>query len=361
MAPRAAPHFALSTTRAQAILLFKFSQVGGAYTFSPASSIAISEALKLAIAAGLHARTGKPWAENVSAAIVRHYAGLSLLYTVNNYITFEVHTLADPGSYTLGKSATPYLVAALLRLTGERLHELQWVCTHASYGASTVWRTVPKAVPLQRAPWVATGCCTWLLRLCWSQVPPWSRVPRCCHCLCCRCASCCSAAAWWSRSTTRARACARNKGAQGAAAKPPRPPSLRPQSLEVQEVAPPECVSLGEPSPLRASPAQMQAGGRAARARVPAHRRVGVHYGDMRRVEPEGPQGLRRARQRAEYDHVRNTAPPLHPTLPRTAKRSAAHCRTRAVASASLLRSCVSTLALSGSHCITLSPSIPAP
>ena len=40
-------------------------------------------------------------------------------------MTWQVHTIADPGSYTLGKSVTPYVVALMLRATGDRLHALQ--------------------------------------------------------------------------------------------------------------------------------------------------------------------------------------------------------------------------------------------
>jgi len=125
-----------------AILLFKLCQVHGAYTFSPASSIALTEALKFVIASTLHRRhvaaTGTEWSAGLSYGIVLNYAGLSALYTINNYITFEVHTIADPGSYTLGKSVTPYLVAVMLRFTGDRLHVLQWVCIILQCGCLVV-------------------------------------------------------------------------------------------------------------------------------------------------------------------------------------------------------------------------------
>ncbi|KAK7247748.1 hypothetical protein SO694_00088166 [Aureococcus anophagefferens] len=122
--------FVLVFMQTTAILLFKLCQEEGAYTFSPASSIAITEFAKLAMASGLHYRAvdGAKLFEGLDARIVLNYAGLALLYTTNNYITFHVHLVADPGTYTLGKSVTPYLVAVLLRLSGDRLHELQWLC-----------------------------------------------------------------------------------------------------------------------------------------------------------------------------------------------------------------------------------------
>ena len=88
--------------------------------------------LKLVLSSSFHRRhvaeTGKAWNNGITWSIVANYFGLALLYTSNNYITFYVHRLADPGSYTLGKSVTPYLVAVMLRMTGDKLHELQWGC-----------------------------------------------------------------------------------------------------------------------------------------------------------------------------------------------------------------------------------------
>ena len=52
--------------------------------------------------------------------------------------SLQVHTIADPGSYTLGKSVTPYLVAVMLRFTGDRLHALQWVCIVLQCGCLVV-------------------------------------------------------------------------------------------------------------------------------------------------------------------------------------------------------------------------------
>lgn len=77
---------ALVTLQTTAILLFKVCQVHGAYTFSPASSIAMTEALKFCIASGLHTRhvkaSGGSWTHGIEPRIVLNYAGLSLLYTI---------------------------------------------------------------------------------------------------------------------------------------------------------------------------------------------------------------------------------------------------------------------------------------
>ena len=84
-----------------ALLLFKLCQTSGSYTFSPASSVALTEACKLGLAATLHWRhvsnTGSPLLEGVSPRIVAHYFGLAMLYTVNNQLTFYAFEVVDPG------------------------------------------------------------------------------------------------------------------------------------------------------------------------------------------------------------------------------------------------------------------------
>mgnify|MGYP007048345622 CR=1 FL=1 len=65
-----------------AMLLFKVCQVNGQYTFSPASSVALTELCKLGMAATLHQRerasSGRPYFEALSPKIVLHYLGLAL-------------------------------------------------------------------------------------------------------------------------------------------------------------------------------------------------------------------------------------------------------------------------------------------
>ena len=60
--------------------------------------------------------------------IVLHYLGLALLYTLNNQLSFYVLEVADPGTLSLGKSLAPYLCALALRIVGQSIHRLQWVC-----------------------------------------------------------------------------------------------------------------------------------------------------------------------------------------------------------------------------------------
>jgi len=122
----------LVVVQAMAILLFKLCQHDGKYTFNPASSVALTEMCKLLLAGSLHYNyvlsSKKPFFENVSPKIIFNYLGLSTLYTINNQLSFYCLEVADPGSMALGKSIAPYLCALLLRLNGQMLHSLQWVC-----------------------------------------------------------------------------------------------------------------------------------------------------------------------------------------------------------------------------------------
>jgi len=122
----------LVIVQATAILLFKLCQQNGKYTFNPASSVALTEVCKLVLAFSLHYQyvqsSKKPFWEHVSPRIILHYVGLSTLYTINNQLSFYCLEVADPGSMALGKSVSPYLCALLLRLNGQMLHALQWVC-----------------------------------------------------------------------------------------------------------------------------------------------------------------------------------------------------------------------------------------
>ena len=84
----------LVSTMTVAMLLFKLCQVGGAYTFSPASSVALTELCKLGLALSLHAlagaRTAEAWREGVDRRVLLHYVGLSAAYTFNNQVRDRV-------------------------------------------------------------------------------------------------------------------------------------------------------------------------------------------------------------------------------------------------------------------------------
>jgi len=125
--------FVLVGVQSGALLLFKVAQTSGSYSFSPASSVALTELCKLFLAVSLHARyvattPGASPLGTLTPRCVLHYFGLAMCYTVNNQLTFYCFELIDPGTFALGKSVAPYLVALMLRLTGDRLNQLQWVC-----------------------------------------------------------------------------------------------------------------------------------------------------------------------------------------------------------------------------------------
>ena len=94
--------FVLVAVQSTALLLFRLCQTSGAYEFSPASCVALTEACKLVLASTLHLRhvrsTGDALFHNVTPKIVAHYFGLALCYTVNNQLTFYCLQMVDPGT-----------------------------------------------------------------------------------------------------------------------------------------------------------------------------------------------------------------------------------------------------------------------
>ena len=77
----------LVAVQTTAVVLVKVTQTSGAYTFSPASCVALTELCKLALAGTLHVqhvkREGVALFDGVSAKIVAHYFGLAVCYTVS--------------------------------------------------------------------------------------------------------------------------------------------------------------------------------------------------------------------------------------------------------------------------------------
>ena len=119
-----------------AYLTFKAVQSDGHYTFSPASSVTFTEALKLVLALTLHqltkstpagAKKTEP-APPLSRGLVWKSALLATMYTANNIMTFYALEWADPGTLILFKSLAPFLCALLLRFTGQSINTLQWSC-----------------------------------------------------------------------------------------------------------------------------------------------------------------------------------------------------------------------------------------
>jgi len=167
----------LVTVQACALLLFKLCQTSGTYSFSPASCVALTEACKLGLAASLHYRhvlaTGSPLFEQLSPRMVAHYFGLAMCYTVNNQLTFYCFQAVDPGTFGLGKSLAPYLVALLLRFTGQRLNELQWVCImlQCILIAITQYNSCQSAtvLPFKAYALLATSTCITAVSSVWNQ------------------------------------------------------------------------------------------------------------------------------------------------------------------------------------------------
>ena len=72
-------------------------------------------------------KSRKAWFEGITPKLALHYLCLSVMYCINNQLAFACHVFADPGTYSVFKSAAPYLVAIFLRLLGDGMNRLQWI------------------------------------------------------------------------------------------------------------------------------------------------------------------------------------------------------------------------------------------
>ena len=131
---------ALSVTTHMA---YRLSQRGGSYEYNTMSAMCVVEFFKLLISL-VHYHKGrhhqgqlpvfqedslKSALRNVSPTVYKTYAALALSYAVYNQLMFSVMNVADPGTFSLLKSFTSFLVSLLnFFLFGEALTELQWFC-----------------------------------------------------------------------------------------------------------------------------------------------------------------------------------------------------------------------------------------
>lgn len=124
----------LSLTSVQIIssTILKLATHNGAYTFSPQSSLTISEALKLLLSVMYHVNTSprsprRDFQQQSSPALIGHMLALAGIYCVNNGIMFHLFAHADPGSITLIKSGATVVSALMLRYVRSfRLSGARW-------------------------------------------------------------------------------------------------------------------------------------------------------------------------------------------------------------------------------------------
>ena len=173
----------LVAVQATALLLFKLCQVGGSYTFSPASNVALTEMCKLGLAGSLHITAinkareegspGRGYLDGLTVRIVMNYFGLAVLYTANNQLTFLCFELADPGTYALGKSVAPYLCAVMLRMSGDKLNALQWACIILQCSGIAVTQYDPCKnsgyLPMRAYALILTSTCITAVSSVWNQ------------------------------------------------------------------------------------------------------------------------------------------------------------------------------------------------
>ena len=131
----------LTVMHAFALLVFKLNAVDGSYPFSSASTVVVTEAVKLCLATALHKReirlqpdATRPaglidsFRRTASCRLVLATCIVSAMYTGNNLLTYYCVAQMDPGTLAIAKSLVPYLTAIVLQLFGRAVNGLQWAC-----------------------------------------------------------------------------------------------------------------------------------------------------------------------------------------------------------------------------------------
>lgn len=139
--PKAAACASLVTVSTLVGVLYKMSQAsGGGFKYSTTSAITISEFVKFWLSLGFHVMDTTPVAgssrlataverarEQLPQWAVMQIWVLSLLYTLNNQLSFFVYTIADPGTVFLFKSASTMIVAVIqIIFAGKSFSLEQW-------------------------------------------------------------------------------------------------------------------------------------------------------------------------------------------------------------------------------------------
>ena len=131
----------LTFMHAFALLVFKLNAANGSYPFSSASTIVVTEAVKLCLATALHRREirlqpaeNRPlgfrdsFCRTASCRLVFTTCIVSAMYTANNLLSYFCVAQMDPGTLAIAKSLVPYLTAIVLQLFGRTVNGLQWAC-----------------------------------------------------------------------------------------------------------------------------------------------------------------------------------------------------------------------------------------
>lgn len=139
--PKVAACASLVTVSTLVGVLYKMSQAsGGGFKYSTTSAITISEFVKFWLSFGFHVMDTTPVAgssrfatavekarEQLPQWAVMQIWVLSLLYTLNNQLSFFVYTIADPGTVFLFKSASTMIVAVIqIIFAGKSFSLEQW-------------------------------------------------------------------------------------------------------------------------------------------------------------------------------------------------------------------------------------------
>jgi solute carrier family 35 (UDP-sugar transporter), member A1/2/3 len=125
----------LAAVQVFAGLVLKLAQSGGSYSFSPQSSLAMSETVKLAMSGFYLSResggilaAGTVLYRETSMRLVLHMTGLAGLYAVNNALAFWLFARADPGAIMLTKATSSVVSAVMLYFArGFVVSRVRWV------------------------------------------------------------------------------------------------------------------------------------------------------------------------------------------------------------------------------------------
>eukprot|EP00466_Bigelowiella_natans_P000575 jgi/Bigna1/84982/estExt_fgenesh1_pg.C_10527 len=120
--------FGLVLVQGAHVLFFRLSQIGGRYHYNTASAIAVTEAIKFVMSAGLYY-----WGSErmlPSLKVILSYTICAMAYAINNQLAMYLLTSMSTGVFQMGKSAAPILTALTMWIfyEDEKFNKLQGVC-----------------------------------------------------------------------------------------------------------------------------------------------------------------------------------------------------------------------------------------
>jgi len=114
-------------------VIYKVSQTGSKYDYSPASAIVLAEIIKLLMSIGMDLYQTRSLTDTKNAFISCFKSHgipigiLATMYAINNQLTFFLYIWSDPATVTLFKSCSSFLTSFILCMVFNRtINTLQW-------------------------------------------------------------------------------------------------------------------------------------------------------------------------------------------------------------------------------------------